>query len=107
MIFYIIFNLMETATYNIHIAPDLKTKAEELFTALGLDLGEAINIFLRRSIRERGLPFEVREKIPNAETQAAIDECEAMIRGEIPWPPAQTVEEIFAEFEEELRNEQV
>jgi antitoxin component of RelBE/YafQ-DinJ toxin-antitoxin module len=78
---------METATcntYNINIAPEVETE-----------------------VRERGLPFEVREKIPNAETQAAIDECEAMIRGEIPWPPAQTVEEIFAEFEEELRNEHV
>jgi len=42
------------------------------------------------------------EKIPNAETQAAIDECEAMVRGEIPFPPTQTVAEIFAELEEDL-----
>jgi len=96
---------MKTATYNIRIATDVKTQAEELFTAMGLDLGEAIDIFLRRSIRERGLPFEVREKIPNAELQAAINECDAMIRGEIPLPPIQTVNDIFAELEEELREQ--
>jgi len=41
------------------------------------------------------------EKIPNAETQAAINDCEAMARGETPWPPTQTVAEIFAELEKE------
>ena len=41
---------------------------------------------------------EVPEGIPNAETQATIDECEAMIRGEIPMPPAMTVDEFFEDM---------
>jgi len=93
---------MKTATYNIRVAPEVKTEAEEVFAALGLDLGEAIDIFLRRSIRERGLPFEAREKIPNAEFQAAIDESDAMASGEASLPPIRTVDDIFAELEEEL-----
>jgi len=103
--FYIIFNSMETATYNIRIAPDIKTKAEEAFSALGLDMNEAIDTFLREVITGYGLPCEMREKVPNAETQAALDECEAMVRGEIPWPPTQTVAEILAELEKELEEE--
>jgi DNA-damage-inducible protein J len=93
---------MKTATYNINIAPEVKNKAEEVFAALGLDLGEAINLFLRSSIRERGLPFDVREKIPNATFQSAIDESDAMVRGDMPLPPRQRVDDIFAELEKEL-----
>ncbi|MDR2591488.1 MAG: type II toxin-antitoxin system RelB/DinJ family antitoxin [Chitinispirillales bacterium] len=96
---------MKTATYNIRIAPDIKTKAEEAFSALGLDMNEAIDTFLREVITGYGLPCEMREKVPNAETQAAIDEFEAMARGEIPFPPSQSVAEVIAELEKELEEE--
>jgi hypothetical protein len=42
------------------------------------------------------------EKIPNAETRAAIDEFEAMTRGEIPLPPTQSIADAIAELEKEL-----
>ncbi|GBU23049.1 hypothetical protein R80B4_02963 [Fibrobacteres bacterium R8-0-B4] len=92
---------METTTYNISIAPDVRIKAEKAFSALGLDMNEAIDAFLREVIAGCGLPCETRDKTPNAETRAAIDECEAMARGELPFPPSQSVAEIFAELEEE------
>jgi len=41
--------------------------------------------------------MKIIEKKPNAEFQAAIDECDAMVRGEIPLPLVQTVDSIFAE----------
>lgn len=43
----------------------------------------------------------VREKVPNTVFQAAIDECNAMVRGDIPMPSRQTVAEIFAELKAE------
>jgi len=92
---------METSTCDISIAPDVKIKAEKAFSALGLDLNEAIDIFLREVITGYGLPCELRERVPNAETRAAIDECEAMVRGELPWPPSQSVADVFAELEKE------
>jgi DNA-damage-inducible protein J len=95
-LFVLYLSIMSANTYSIPIAPDIKTEAEKIFSALGLDLSEAVNIFLRRSITEHGLPFEMRERIPNTEFQAAIDECNAMARGEIPMPPVQSVDEIFA-----------
>ena len=41
----------------IRIDEKLKADAEALFASLGLDLNQAITIFLRQSILERGLPF--------------------------------------------------
>jgi addiction module RelB/DinJ family antitoxin len=92
---------METSTYDISIAPDVKIKAEKAFSALGLDLNEAIDDFLREIIAGCGLPCEVHERTPNTVFQAAIDECGAMARGEKPLPPPQTVDAIFAELEKE------
>ena len=70
---------MKTANYNIRLDPDIKTKAEETFAAFGLNLSEAINVFLHMSIRRRGFPFEVREPRPNAELLEAMRESEQIL----------------------------
>ena len=67
---------------NINIRTDAETKkeAEALFNELGLNMTTAINIFLRRSIQYRGIPFEVRSEMPNATTLAAIEEGKAILK---------------------------
>ena len=47
---------------NIRVIVDdgLKEEATALFAALGMTLDEAIRLFLRRSVRGRGLPFPMR-----------------------------------------------
>ncbi|MDR1100859.1 MAG: type II toxin-antitoxin system RelB/DinJ family antitoxin [Clostridiales bacterium] len=52
---------MKTTNYNVRINPEIKAKAEETFAAFGLNLSEAINIFLHKSLMVHGLPFDVRE----------------------------------------------
>lgn len=43
---------------------------------------ESINIFLRKSIMEGGLPFEMKQPRYNTETEAAINEAKAIIKGQ-------------------------
>ncbi|MDR3270541.1 MAG: type II toxin-antitoxin system RelB/DinJ family antitoxin [Peptococcaceae bacterium] len=52
---------MKTTNYNIRVNPEIKKQAEQTFAAFGLNLSEAINIFLHKSIMVHGLPFNVRE----------------------------------------------
>ena len=52
------------------VEPDLKRKAEELFSELGLSTTEAITLFYKQVTVHRGLPFDVR--VPNAETLEAL-----------------------------------
>lgn len=66
------------ATINVRVVPSVKAEAEELFADLGINLTDAINIFLRQSIQYGGLPFEVRRSIPNSATQAALREADAI-----------------------------
>ena len=47
------------ANINIRVDRDIKNKAQEVFSALGLDMTTAVNIFLRQAIRKNGIPFEV------------------------------------------------
>lgn len=67
---------MQTVKININTDPQTKQEAEQLFAELGLNMTSAINMFLKRAVRVRGIPFEVTTNIPNAETQAAIKEAD-------------------------------
>ena len=69
-----------TTTINIRMDRDLKEQADALFQELGLNLSTAFQIFVRQSIREGGLPFEVRLDQPNKETMAAMLEAERIAR---------------------------
>lgn len=69
---------MSKVSTSISIDTDVKVKAQELFADLGLDLSTAINIFLKQSIRENGIPFSIQREVPNADTIAAMKEAEEM-----------------------------
>lgn len=53
---------MSTATLQIRVEDNLKEQAIALFERLGLDLPTAIRIFLKKSVAENGVPFEIKEK---------------------------------------------
>ena len=70
---------MPSTSMNIRMDSEVKKQAEDLFNKLGINMTTAINIFLRQSIREHGIPFELKVDVPNNETVAAINEGEKII----------------------------
>ena len=58
----------------------LKKQADALFSELGMNITTAFNIFVRQSLREGGLPFEVTLNQPNKETIAAMLEAERIAK---------------------------
>lgn len=54
--------MANTPTTTMRLDPELKDEALQILKSLGLNLTSAVNIFLKAVIREKGLPFEVREK---------------------------------------------
>ncbi|MDR2043262.1 MAG: type II toxin-antitoxin system RelB/DinJ family antitoxin [Clostridium sp.] len=73
--------MAKTASLNIRIDPETKKGAEELFAAFGITVTDAVNMFLRQSLMEGGLPFELKQPRYNAETEAAMRECDEMLAG--------------------------
>jgi DNA-damage-inducible protein J len=65
---------VESTNLNIRTDKAVKAAAERIFEELGLNMTTAVNIFLRQTIRENGIPFELKLSIPNEETAAAIEE---------------------------------
>lgn len=81
---------------NIRVNDELKQQAAELFTDLGLDMSTAINLFLRQAVQSDGLPFEVKRHKPNAETIAAIEEGEDILKHPEKYPSYNSAGELFA-----------
>ena len=64
---------MATTNLNIRTDKDLKDKAEAIFNELGLNMTTAVNVFLRTTVREHGIPFELKLEMPNETTVKAIE----------------------------------
>lgn len=65
---------MATTNLNIRTEKEIKDEAEKIYSELGLTMTAAINLFLRASIRQSGIPFDLTLNRPNAETLSAIEE---------------------------------
>lgn len=68
--------MSETVNFSVRINKDIKTRSEVIFSELGLTLTSAINIFLRKSIQEGGIPFDLRISDVNRETLLAMAEAD-------------------------------
>ncbi|RMC25056.1 MULTISPECIES: type II toxin-antitoxin system RelB/DinJ family antitoxin [unclassified Lactobacillus] len=65
---------MSSVNLNIRIDKEIKGEAERIFSELGLNMTTAVNLFLRKSIRDNGLPFDL--KLSQGDiTLAAIKEA--------------------------------
>jgi DNA-damage-inducible protein J len=51
--------MAETTNLNIRIDKELKEKAEVFFNELGLNMSSAFNIFVRQSLRQGKIPFDL------------------------------------------------
>jgi DNA-damage-inducible protein J len=51
--------MQKTTNLNIRIDKDLKQQAEVFFNDLGINMTTAFNIFVRQSLRQGKIPFEI------------------------------------------------
>lgn len=59
---------------HVRVDQELKTKATETLSKMGLSMSDAVRLLLKRIEADQALPFEV--KVPNAETIAVMEEGE-------------------------------
>lgn len=50
-----------TSTIRVSVPTDVKIEANDILNKLGLNMSTAINLFLKRVILERGIPFEIKK----------------------------------------------
>ena len=71
---------MNTVAMNVRVDKNLKEQATELYNDLGLSLSSAINMFLRQSVRENGLPFKPQRTRCKSEIELAVEEADQIMR---------------------------
>ena len=89
---------MSTQSSMLHIRMDseLKRKATEALTAMGLSSSDAVRLLFHRIAADQAFPLEL--KVPNAQTQRAMAESEEMMKqGKARFASA---DEMFADLEE-------
>ena len=64
---------LKVAEIRSRIEPDLKEDATRVLASCGLNVSDAIRLFLRQVVAQNGFPFEV--KAPNAVIRAAMEEA--------------------------------
>ncbi len=92
--------MMATSMLHVRIDDDLKAKATEALSAMGLSASDAVRMLFHRIVAEQAFPLEL--KVPNAETQAAMEESRQMMedmRAGRALPRFRNAEEMFASLE--------
>ena len=79
---------------NVNVPTEVKEEANALFNNLGLNMSTAINIFLKRAIIERGIPFDVKEENPSQSLVEALKELNEMEKNPKVYESYKTEEEL-------------
>ena len=88
----------QTSMLHIRVDDDIKEQATLALTAMGLSVSDAVRLFLRRVVVDQAFPLEL--KVPNADTQAAMDEsCAMMARRRNGENRFASADEMFADLE--------
>jgi DNA-damage-inducible protein J len=70
--------MAQTSMLHIRVEDEIKVKASEALAAMGLSVSDAVRILLKRVVNDQAFPLEL--KVPNAVTQAAIEESRAKMK---------------------------
>ena len=92
---------MKTATLNMRVDPRVKEEAERVYAQFGMNLTDAVNVFLHKSIMEGGLPFDLRQPRYNAETELAMHEAREIAEGRVVATRYASAAQAFADVADE------
>lgn len=70
---------MAMAKINVNTDAETKRAAEDVFNAVGMNMTTAINVFLKKAIQYKGIPFDVCVEVPNETTLASFSEAEKIM----------------------------
>jgi DNA-damage-inducible protein J len=72
--------MSETTNLNIRIDRDLKTRADTLFNAMGMNLTTAVNVFVRQAVQEQAIPFRIQQRIEPTTTMPSVEQRRAAMQ---------------------------
>lgn len=71
--------MAKTGTLNIRIEPKLKKEAETTLNDLGMNIAEAVTIFLKQVVMTDSIPFVIKKPKYNEEMLEAMKEAKDIV----------------------------
>ena len=94
--------MSKSASLNMRVDPEMRKNAERVFNEMGITLTGAVNMFFAATIREQGIPFELRTQPRyNKNTEEAMKEAEQIARGKVKSAFDGSIAELFESHSEE------
>ncbi len=97
---------MGQAIFSVRMDEDLKKEFEELCNDFGMNMTTAINIFAKAVVRERKIPFEIKESKPKVKKENInedLNELEKEVNEN--GTSSLTLDDIIAEIEKFKKDE--
>ncbi len=73
--------MARTSNIFARVEPEIKDQAEKVLDQLGIPMSNAIGLFLRQVVLQRGIPFDI--KLPQREPLSVGNLCEERFNAEI------------------------
>ena len=93
--------MAKTDTLNIRIEPELKKEVEGTLNDLGMNIAEAVTIFLKQVVMTDSIPFIIKKPKFNKETLEAIKEADEIMKHPENYKSYNNVYEMIEEIENE------
>ena len=74
--------MAKSSSIYTRVEPEIKEKAEQVLSSLGIPVASAINLFLHQVVLQRGIPFDVKlpQRIPLDYSTLSQEELDAEIK---------------------------
>lgn len=93
--------MAKTDTLNIRIEPELKKEVETTLNDLGMNIADAVTIFLKQVVMTDSIPFIIKKPKFNKETLEAIKEADEIMKHPENYKNYNNVYEMIEEIENE------
>lgn len=95
--------MAKTGTLNIRIEPELKKEAETTLNDLGMNIAEAVTIFLKQVVMTDRIPFVIKKPKYSEEMLEAIEEAKDIINNPDKYKSYKNLAEILEEINNDER----
>lgn len=91
--------MAKTSTLNIRIEPKLKEEAEITLNELGMNIADAVTIFLRQVVMTDSIPFIIKKPKYNEELLEAINEAKDIVKNPKKYKSYKNLAEILEDID--------
>ncbi len=90
--------MAKTDTLNIRIEPELKQDVEKTLNDLGMNIADAVTIFLKQVVLTESIPFMIKKPKFSDEMIEAIREAEDMIKNPEKYKSYSNIDELMEDL---------